>query len=71
MIEKLTNKLRDEYGDELLESLAEHYPRQFAHIAKTTLYYLKQDEQRVQRDQTNMPPSELQPEAGSQGQSLD
>lgn len=65
MIDKLTDKLRDEYGDDLLESLAEHYPKQFAHIAKTALYYLQQNEQRVQRDQADVPPSELQPEAGS------
>lgn len=65
MIEKLTNKLRDEYGDDLLESLAEHYPKQFAHIAKTALYYLQQNEQRVQRDQADVSTSELQQEAGS------
>ena len=64
--EMIADKMRDEYGDDLLESLAEHYPKQFAHIAKITLYYISQNEQRIQRDQADVPPSELQPETGGQ-----
>lgn len=63
--EALADKLREEYGEEMLETLSEHYPRQFVHIVKTTLYYELQNEQRVQRDQGDMPSSGLQPEASS------
>ena len=64
MIDKLTNKLREEYGDELLETLSEHYPKQFAYLAKITLYYLQQNEQRLQRDQADQSASGLQQETG-------
>ena len=63
----LADKMRAEYGDELLDSLAEHYPKQFAHLAKTTLYYLAQHEQELLRNKINEQAAGLQPEAGSQG----
>lgn len=63
--EELATKLREEYGDDLLETLSHHYPMQFAHIIKTTTYYFLQNEQRIQRDQGDVPSSGLQPEAGN------
>ncbi len=38
--EGLIEKLRSEYGDEYLDTLATHYPKQFEHIVKVTTYYL-------------------------------
>ena len=64
--EMIADKMRADYGDEHLESLAEHFPKQFAHIAKVTLYYMSQDYAKgLQPDQGNVPASELQPESGS------
>lgn len=37
----LEESLREEYGDELLESLATHYPRQFEHIVRLKRYYME------------------------------
>lgn len=66
----LINKLRADYGDDELNYLAEYYPIQLAHIAKVSLYYLKQDEQELQRNQENLPASGLQPETGGEGQPM-
>ena len=62
--EMIADKMRADYGDEHLESLAEHFPKQFAHIAKITLYYISQNEQRLQRDQADQSASGLQQETG-------
>lgn len=62
--ESLAEKMRTDYGDEELDYLAEHYPQQFAHIAKVSLYYISQHEQELLRNKSNEPTSGLQPEAG-------
>jgi hypothetical protein len=66
----LAIKMRADYGDDELDYLAEHYPNQFAHIAKVSLYFLAQHEQELLRNKSNESTSGLQPEAGSQGQSV-
>ena len=38
--DELVAKLLELYGDDYLQALCEHYPIQFQHIIKITVYYL-------------------------------
>lgn len=64
----LEEKLRESYGDEHLEYLAAHYPRQFEYVLKVARYF---HEQNLQRDQANSETGELPAQTGGQEHSVD